>query len=235
MARSIVKRRVARAALAALALLAVLSAYPAFLIARARFFPRQYPVQSIALLPEYQDPTLVEHAWTLPVAARFGHTLEPQRNVSVCGLASAANVFRSLGTGPMTASAVAHGTGRCRVLGYCWKGLTLDELAEVIRSKTDRSVTVLRDLTLAAFRAQLARANDPGRRYIVNFHRGLLFGQGAGHHSPIGGYLPERDLVFVLDVNARYGPWLVATERLYRAMDSVDPESGKKRGLLLIE
>ena len=147
---------------AVLALLVVLVAYPAFLIARAKFFPKRYQVQSIALRPEYQDAALLERAWTLPVAARFGHTLESQRNVSACGLASAANVFRSLGTGPTTASSVVEGTGKCRMLGYCWNGLTLDELADVIRSKTDRKVTVLRDLTLAEFRAQVARANDSG-------------------------------------------------------------------------
>ena len=148
-------------------------------------------MQSIALRPEYQDAALLERAWTLPVAARFGHTLESQRNVSACGLASAANVFRSLGTGPTTASSVVEGTGKCRMLGYCWNGLTLDELADVIRSKTDRKVTVLRDLTLAEFRAQVARANDSGRRYIVNFHRGLLFGQGGGHHTPSGWVPPQ--------------------------------------------
>lgn len=216
-------------------LLVVLVAYPASLIVRARFFPKRYPVESIALLPQYQDSRLLERAWALPVAARFGGTVESQQNVSVCGLASAANVFRSLGTGPTTASSVADGTGKCRLLGYCWNGLTLDELADVIRSKTDRKVVVLRDLSLEQLREELAKANDPGRRYIVNFHRGLLFGQGGGHHSPLGGYLPDRDLVFVLDVNARYGPWLVPTQRLYAAMDSVDSESGKKRGLLLIE
>jgi phytochelatin synthase len=218
-----------------LTLVAVLVGYPAFLIANATFFPKRYQVQSIALRPDYQDAELLERAWQLPVATRFEHTVDSQENVSVCGLASAANVFRSLGTGPTTAAAVVHGTGRCRILGYCWNGLTLDELADVIRSKTDRKVTVLRDMTLVQFREQVARANDSGRRYIVNFHRGLLFGRGGGHHSPVGGYLPDRDLVFVLDVNARYGPWLVSTERLYNAVDSVDPESRKKRGLLLVE
>ena len=150
-------------------------------------------------------------------------------------LASAANAFRSLGVGPTTVPAVLDGTGKCPLFGYCWKGLTLDELADVVRSKTDRKVTVLRDLSLAEFRDHMARANDPGRRYVVNFHRGLLFAKGSGHHSPVGGYLPDRDLVFVLDVNASFGPWLVSTERLYRAVDSVDRDSRRKRGLLLIE
>ena len=42
-------------------------------------------------------------------------------------------------------------------------------------------------------------------------------------------------LVLVLDVNADFGPWLVTSERLFTAMDSVDSSSGKKRGLLLLD
>jgi hypothetical protein len=67
----------------------------------------------------------------------------------------------------------------------------------------------------------------------VNFSRGAIFGEGVGHHSPIGGYLEEDDLVFVLDVNSRFQPWLVERERLFSAMDTRDGE--KKRGLLLIQ
>jgi hypothetical protein len=58
---------------------------------------------------------------------------------------------------------------------------------------------------------------------------------GGGHHSPIAGYLADQDLVLVLDVNRKYGPWLVQSARLYDAMNTVDTGSGKKRGLLLIE
>ena len=67
---------------------------------------------------------------------------------------------------------------------------------------------------------------------MINFHRRPLFGAGGGHHSPIGGYLEPEDLVFVLDVNERFGPWLVSSDRLFEAMDSVDSSSGMKRGLL---
>lgn len=44
----------------------------------------------------------------------------------------------------------------------------------------------------------------------------------------------DRDLVLVLDVNRDFRPWLVERERLYRALDTVDRASGKKRGLLLV-
>ena len=79
----------------------------------------------------------------------------------------------------------------------------------------------------------MRRANDPARRYIINFSRTSLFGAGAGHHSPIGAYLEREDLVFVLDVNQDFGPWLVERSRLFAAMDT--PDGDKKRGLLLIE
>ncbi|HEY6557684.1 MAG TPA: phytochelatin synthase family protein [Polyangiaceae bacterium] len=41
-------------------------------------------------------------------------------------------------------------------------------------------------------------------------------------------------LVLVLDVNGSFEPWLVTPERLFRAIDSVDSATGKKRGLLVI-
>jgi hypothetical protein len=220
---------------AALAIVGVLVGYPGYLIARAKFFPKQYEVTSITLLREYQDPALLDRAWSLPVASRYGRFVESQRNVSVCGPTSVANMFRSLGSGPTNAAEVLQDTGRCRLFGYCWNGLTLSELADVVRTKTTRRVTVIRDLTLAEFRDHMRRSNELSRRYLVNFHRGLLFGRGGGHHSPIGGYLPDEDLVFVLDVNGSFGPWLVPSERLYRAMDTVDGESHRKRGLLLLE
>jgi hypothetical protein len=88
---------------------------------------------------------------------------------------------------------------------------------------------------LAEFRAAMISGNDPAKRLIVNFHRGPLFGRGAGHFSPILGYLPDRDLVFVGDVNGDYRPFLVDSERLWRAVTTLDGASGKARGLLIID
>jgi phytochelatin synthase len=77
-------------------------------------------------------------------------------------------------------------------------GLTLDELAGLARAKTRRSVTVLRDMNAEEFREHLKRSNDPAHRYIINFDRKMIFGAGAGHHSPIGGYLENEDLLEIL-------------------------------------
>jgi hypothetical protein len=216
----------------------VLVGLPALLvlavILRGTVFAPTFDVPSIAATHEYKDDALLDRAWSQPVAASYGRRVVSQSNGSVCGPATLANAMRSLGDANATQDTVLAGTGKCGT-GICFMGLTLDELAAIARTKTGKTVTVLRDLTLDEFRTHLRRANDPSRRYLVNFHRGMLFGKGTGHHSPIAAYLEPEDLVLVLDVNDKFGPWLVSTQRLYAAMDTIDGSSGKKRGLIVLE
>jgi Phytochelatin synthase len=189
------------------------------------------PPQAIASSVN-RAPELMERAWRLPVAATFHRQVNWQSNGSRCGPAAVANAYRSLGDAANTEDKVLSGTGRCWT-GVCILGLSLDELAEVARANTSRKITVLRDLSEEQFRDHLRHSNDPGRRYVVNFSREQIFGAGVGHHSPIGGYLEAEDLVFILDVNSAYQPWLVERTRLFAAINTID--GGKKRGLLLIE
>lgn len=179
-----------------------------------------------------RTPELLGRAWRLPVAATFNSDVTWQTNGSRCGPASIANAFRSIGEEETTEAQVLEGTGKCWT-GFCIIGLTLDELAEVARAHTERKVSVIRDLTAEQFHEHMKHANDPDRRYIINFTREEIFGGGGGHHSPIGGYLEAEDTVFVLDVNENYKPWLVKRERLFKAMDTFDGD--RKRGLLLIQ
>jgi Phytochelatin synthase len=166
-----------------------------------------------------RTPELVQRAWRLPVAATFNRQIIFQSNGSRCGPAAVANAYRSLAEAPITEGKVLAGTGRCWT-GVCIFGLTLDELADVARANTSRKITGLRDLTEEQFREHLRRSNDPTRRYIVNFNRERIFGAGVGHHSPIGGYLEAEDLVFILDVNPDYQPWLVERTRLFAAVNT---------------
>jgi hypothetical protein len=191
-------------------------------------------VVSIKDAREYQDPALLEKAWALPVAAVYRSNIDFQRNVSFCGPASIANVLRSLHQ-PGHQATVLECTGISTVIGFLPGGVTLDQMAKIANQKASRKVTVLRDLDLSGFREHLRLVNDMSRRYVVNFTRGPLFGTGGEHHSPIAGYLVDQDLVLVLDVNEKYGPWLVRSERLYEAMNTLDSGTRKTRGMLLIE
>ncbi|PDQ21860.1 phytochelatin synthase [Mesorhizobium sanjuanii] len=219
------KRGLAFAAIAGVALLGG----AAFLIAGQAAVSPEAIQSSVTRTPE-----LIDTAWKLPVAATFNADLQWQSNGSRCGPASVANTFRSIGEEETTEAEVLEGTGKCWT-GFCIIGLTLDEVAEVARTKTGRKVSVLRNLTAEEFHEHMKRANDPGRRYIINFTREKIFGAGVGHFSPIGGYLEAQDMVFVLDVNERYKPWLIERERLFSAMDTIDSDGDQKRGLLLIE
>ncbi len=178
----------------------------------------------------FQNPELLKRAWALPVAAMFT-PLASQTNPSACGPTSVANVSHSWGTARVSDDVAANGKG-C-VGGFCFAGLTLEQLADAARA-TDSTwkIEVLHPETAQALRAELAQSNDPSRRYVINFDRFPLFGMGGGHHSPIGGVLDPEGLIFVLDVNEKLGPWLVTPERLFEAMDTVDSSSGQKRGLL---
>lgn len=119
---------------------------------------------------------LLDRGWQLPVAATFRREIVWQSNGSVCGAASLANVFRSLGEAADTEAEVLAGTSRCWI-GICFVGLTLDQLAELAQAHTKRKITVLRDLTPQAFHKLLREANNPNRRYIINFSRAFV-GEG---------------------------------------------------------
>lgn len=215
----------------------LLAAVGAFvLVARPFLFPKHWDVVSIRQSAEFQDAALLERAWRMPVAASYRRAgIVYQPNGSICGPTSIANVMRSLGTRGATPQQVIAGTGLCSINDICFGGITLEDVAGLVRSRTGKRVTVLRDLSLADLRAELAHVNDPSRRYIANFDRGPLFGTGGGHHSPLLAYLADQDLVLVLDVNRSYRPWLVKTPRLRAALDTPDTSTGRNRGLLRIE
>jgi hypothetical protein len=199
---------------------------------RKLVFRKHYDVVPISSAAEYKDRVRIERAHAQPAVSAFPFPIVYQRNGSLCGPTSLANVFRSFGEAGADVDGVLAGTGKCGT-GICIMGLTLDDLAEVARKRAGYKVTVLRDLSPADFRVHLGRLGDPTKRYVANFDRGPLFGSEGGHHSPLGGHLADEDLVLVLDVNAKYEPWLVKTDRLFTAIDTLDGD--RKRGLLLLE
>lgn len=192
------------------------------------------PVVSIERTAAYRNAGLLAEAERLPVArAYLARGFEYQRNRSDCGPASAADLLHSIGRRDSQAEVMAQG-GVASLFGYVIPGLSLDQEAALLRRTTGARVTLLRNLDREAFRAVLARTNDPHLRVIVNFDRGALFARGFGHFSPLLAYLADRDLVLVGDVNRDYGLYLVSSSRLFEAMNTVDSMTGKKRGLLMV-
>ena len=178
---------------------------------------------SIKSHPTWQRADLLAKAWALPVAKLYA-PLQSQGFTSICGPTSVSNVLRSMRVR----------AGKNPLKGFGVRAMSLEQVANESADvvPTGWTVRAVRPASADELRAELRASNDQRRRLITNFARSSLFGGGSGHHSPIGGYLEEEDLAFVLDVNAGYGPWLVSTERLFDAMNTVaDWSTGKTRGL----
>jgi hypothetical protein len=183
--------------------------------------------ESIRSSPSYQRPDLLQKAWELPVAKLYFPLLS-QGFMSICGPTSVANVLRSMRV-PAKKNPLR---------GFGLRPMSLDQLAsesaEVV--PPGWQVRAVRPQTVDEMRHELRASNDQGRRYIINFARWSLFGGGGGHHSPLGGFLEDEDLAFVLDVNPGFGPWLVSPQRLFEAMNTrADWSTGQTRGLARFE
>ena len=116
-------------------------------------------------------------------------------------------------------------------------GLTLDQLAAFARNLGASAEAVHAEaLDAGAVRARLSAAlADPASRVIVNYSRIPLEQEGDGHISPLAAYDAESDSVLILDVaRYKYRPVWVPVATLLTAMQRVDPDSGRARGLLIL-
>jgi hypothetical protein len=188
----------------------------------------------------YQARSLIAEAWQLPVALSYSKNFEYQENGAFCGPASIVNLFHSIGVNEVSQSSLFDNSS-VYYLKARFLGLTLDEMWTLINDNLNESgfsewsVRKFRNLTINEFRDHMRLANNSSRRYIINFHRQPLFGINVGHHSPVGGYIESSDMVFVLDVLEDYKPFLVPVEKLYTAMNTIDSEIDRKRGLILVQ
>lgn len=177
--------------------------------------------------------------------------LESQQNLAYCGPASIAAVLNSLGV-PRPVD------GRRRPFAYFTQdnvftpssqqvksaaqvarsGMTLGEVAAFLQALGVKATAYSAEgLALTRLRTLVREAlASPGRRLIANYDRQVLGQLGAGHQSPLGAYDEASDSVLILDVaKFKYAPTWVGLADLLRAMDTVDPDSGRRRGLVLVE
>jgi len=93
-----------------------------------------------------------------------------------------------------------------------------------------------RPKNLLLFREDVERVcRGQDERLVVSYSRKTFEQSGDGHFSPIGGYDKEEDLVLILDVaRFKYPPHWVPLTLLWQSMQTVDSESGKTRGWLVL-
>lgn len=116
-------------------------------------------------------------------------------------------------------------------------GLTLQQSTEMFRQFGVSADNFYGDqLTESTFRDLVTTAMaDPNSRLVVNFDRQVLGQAGRGHFSPIAAYDTTTDSVLILDVaKFKYPPFWVSIADLFKAMNTLDSDSGKSRGLIQV-
>jgi hypothetical protein len=116
-------------------------------------------------------------------------------------------------------------------------GLTLQQMTEMFRQFAVNADLFYGDqLTESTFRDLMTTAmGDPNTRLVANFDRKTLNQQGAGHFSPIAAYDSASDSVLIVDVaKFKYPPFWVSVVDLLNAMNTIDSDSGKSRGLIRV-
>lgn len=116
------------------------------------------------------------------------------------------------------------------------RGVDLDEFACLARCNgADVEVHRADAFTTQAWRTALETAAGGEAVVVAAYDRSALGQTGSGHFSPIGGYHAGKDLVLVLDVaRFKYPPHWIPAERLWRAMQEIDPATSKARGWLVM-
>ena len=121
--------KIRRIALAILVFAAILGGLAAFYLRDPPI-----PLNSIELMPAYQNQALMTRAWSLPVARLYGpQGYVFQQNQSTCGPTSIADVLHSEGR-PADPVSVMKGSSVFQIFGFLPNGLTLDQEAEIRNS-----------------------------------------------------------------------------------------------------
>lgn len=117
------------------------------------------------------------------------------------------------------------------------KGMTLEQLGKLLESYPVKAeVHHSADSSLEEFRTLVVKnLQEPGNFVLVNYLRKAIGQEKGGHISPLAAYNQQTDRFLILDVSRyKYPPVWVKAEDLWQAMATVDPDSGKTRGFVLV-
>lgn len=221
-----------RTAIAIFALVALFACYVVYrLIPSAD--PRPLP-QGLVSAESDAGEVLLRSAVAIADYDELAANYEPQKLTSFCGVASSVVALNSMG-GRVTQTNLfnAQASQVRPIWEVAIKGMTIDILAHILEANGAR-VKLHRAgaANLNAFRSTVARnLTSEGDYLLVNYQRQVLGQDAVGHISPLAAYDARSDRVLVMDTAAyKYPPTWVPIAVLYRAMQVVDPETGKSRG-----
>lgn len=118
------------------------------------------------------------------------------------------------------------------------RGITLHQLSCVATCNgADVTVRYGPDMTIDAFRdlvqISCARSSVTKTVLIASYARGVFNQTGTGHFSPIGGFNASQDMVLIMDVaRFKYPPHWVPLTLLHEALQAIDPDACRPRGIL---
>lgn len=169
----------------------------------------------------YGDEPMVNCCFDIESIQKRGITLFTFAGMAVCqGLDIKLHYVDSDSTSTSTAgieSSSDEGENRFRqtVLDVTLEG---DKVVATVEDAEDHHLDVALDKVLA-----------------VSYDRKVLGQTGSGHFSPIAAYDPVADSVLILDTaRFKYGSHWVPLPLLYRAMMTIDPDSGRSRGYVVL-
>ncbi|CAH8481996.1 unnamed protein product [Schistosoma intercalatum] len=168
-----------------------------------------------------------------------------QEEPSYCGLASLVMILNALGLDP---GRVWKGPWRwyhesmltcCLPRDVLTKGITLDDFVKIARCygldvdlhrvSPDTSLSYFRDVV-----TKMTSGSSEGY-LVVCYSRSALGQTGTGHFAPVGGYHPDRELVFLFDTaRFKYPPHWVSLTKLWFSMNQVDPDTQLPRGFVVL-
>jgi hypothetical protein len=182
----------------------------------------------------------------LPLSSQF----QTQKTPSYCGVASSIMVLNALGLpAPIAVEYAPYSvftqdnffTPQAEQVVTAAvvqrRGMTLAQLAGLLSSHGAVAAPYhASDLNLGRFRQLMIRnLQEPHNFVVVNYLRRSIGQERGGHISPVAAYHQASDRFLILDVSRyKYPPvWVKATE-LWSAINTIDSDSGKTRGIVLI-
>ena len=203
------------------------------------------PPQLVALDSPEGEKLLVESTARRAFFALVGQ-FATQKSQAFCGVASSAMVLNALPLAAPIAEEVAPFRAFTQDNVFSAEarpaltpefvargGLTVEQLTFLLRANhADARPAYAKESSLEVFRAEASRALAAPNQYVlIDFSRGELGQDTGAHWSPLAAYHAGSDRFLVLDVaRFRYPPYWVKAADLFRAMETLDLDSGRSRG-----